>query len=363
MAPGKNAKTTEEKENEWDDAEFARTTVDGPRKREYLSSLHSALKAYDSSGEFSRYTGFIEVLKGANECDFLEELEIFMDSGLPSTRALKAAPELQQSLASQAGMLPSYESLLASAKAKVYEGLVPEAETANVRKRRGCEAAASAPLPFSRTKVAWKDNVGGKRIFEISVQSYEMASRHGTTETEIKNNVYSLYKIGISYDEKSGAVNWAKKKLGRAKPPLRIVEKKISGRSAKIYALSEELDAKIGSLMGQSPDTIFRTMESLEGFGIKGGTQIKPLYVEKVTIGPFKVKENNTLRKLNEEFRKGFILRTEKRAIREGGEETSDVTYICSENFRDDVEKTIEKNKDDDKSKKKGNREYSMRVV
>lgn len=336
--------------------EVSRLTVEGSRRKEYLDSLRKALKSLEQKTGFetvSRYSDFSELLKAGDDYGFLHSLEIFSDSGLPSTRVLDEAQNEKTRAFGAMRQLPSYESVLRSAKAKIYNGAMPEAEQSVARKRKYFEKAYSLKMPSKKKSVSLKGRVSEKNRYEITMGNYEIFS---VISGAVDHDVYSTYRLEMDQEVKSRSniiSDILGKKIGVNEPPIRRVKKKENGTETFVFELAVDFENRLNDLFGKAPAENFRRLEKLALEGVEQGDEVKPYLVEKTTIGPFRIKENYSGESLKEQYASGgYILKAEKRVIRRDDPvERSTVWYVCSPNLKEEVEKTVIEKRKDDKSK------------
>lgn len=336
--------------------DVSRLAIEGSRRKEYLDSLRKALKSLEQKAglaPISRYSDFAELLKAGDDYGFLQSLEIFSDSGLPSTRVLDEARNERTRAFNSMKQLPSYESVLRSAKAKIYGGTMPEAEQSVAKKKKYFEKAFSLKMPSKKKSVSLKGRVQGKNRYEITMGNYEVFS---VISGAVDHDVYSSYRIEADQEVKSRSnliSDIIGKKIGVNEPPIRRVKRKESGSDVFVFELAVDFENRLNDLFGKPPSENFRRLEKLAMEGVEQGDEVKPYLVEKMTIGPFHIKENYSGEGLKEQYADGgYILKAEKRVIRRDDPvERSTVWYVCSPNLREEVEKTVVEKRKDDRSK------------
>jgi len=337
--------------------DVSRLTVEGSRRKEYLDSLRKALKSLEQKTgleQVSRYSDFAELLKAGDDYGFLHSLEVFSDSGLPSTRVLDEAQNEKTRAFNSMRHLPNYESIIRSAKAKIYSGAIPEAEQSVAKKRKYFEKAFSLKMPSKKKSVSLKGRAGEKNRYEITMGNYEIFSF--ATSGSVDHDVYSNYRIEIDQDVKSRSnliSDIIGKKIGVNEPPIRRVKKKENGSEVFVFELAVDFENRLNDLFGKPPSENLRRLEKLALEGVEQGGEVKPYLVEKMTIGPFHIKENYSGEGLKEQYANGgYILKAEKRVVRRDDPvERSTVWYVCSPNLREEVEKTVVEKRKDDRSK------------
>ncbi len=331
--------------------------VNGQRRKEYLESLSraSGLLAQRLGNDATRYADFSELLKASEESGFLKDFEIYTDSGLPSKELFDASYGERSKAIEGMKKMPPYDVTVRSARDKIFEGIEPTQELDAARRRRYYEKVSTLRLSQKGKRLGLKEYINGKNRYEICLSDYENISGMLMKEEDRLNNVYTSHRFEVDQVVKKRSnilSDITNIKIGVKEPPIRKVAKSEEKQKIIVFEIAPEFDKVLDSMVHMEPKAAFDGLKRLENAGVEQGKEVDPVYVERISIGPFTIKETYSQETYKEQFDSGgFILKAEKRSIARGDkDEKTQVFYACSKNLRSEVENIVKGKREKDKA-------------